>query len=123
MNRSRDVMGQHLLADLDGIHPARLRDLEGQRRVLSEALEETGHTILDCTSHEFAGGGFTMLFLLAESHLSVHTYPERGYLAFDLFSCGPHDPRRVLAGLVELLRPGSCDERVMRRMSRPLAAL
>ena len=123
MTRSHDVMGHHLLADLDGIHPARLRALDGQRRVLHQALEETGHTILDCTSHEFAGGGFTMVFLLAESHLSVHTYPERGYLAFDLFTCGAHDPRRVLAALVENLRPESCQERVVRRMSRVAVAL
>ena len=57
------------------------------------------------TEHRFdAGGeGFTGVYILSESHAVIHTYPEHGYLAFDLFSCGPSDPTQVLDAMRDAL--------------------
>ena len=120
MNESTgDIVGRHLVADLDGIEPAKLCDLPTCLEILTSALGDTGHTILERSAHEFPGGGFTLLYLLAESHLSVHTYPERGYLAFDLFSCGEHDPRVVLDRLAAALKPTARRDRMLMRYGSP----
>ena len=69
--------------------------------VLEELLCAGGFKVVGRAEHSFPepGGGFTGLFLLSESHASVHTYPEHGYAAVDLFSCGPVDPTPTLEAL------------------------
>jgi S-adenosylmethionine decarboxylase proenzyme len=52
------------------------------------AIMESGATVLDFSSHTFAGGGITFVFLLSESHCSVHTYPEHHSMFVDYFTCG-----------------------------------
>lgn len=92
------VIGRHLVADLGDFAPMQLRDRVGMMGLLEECLRREDYRVLDMVSHGFREGGcgFSGAILLAESHASLHSYPERGYLAFDLFSCGPRDPRRVL---------------------------
>jgi len=111
----KDIVGRHLVADLNGIADEDLKDSMAVQDLLRTALEETQHVILDVCVHQFEGGGFTLVFLLAESHLSVHTYPEKGYLAFDLFSCGAHDPRVVLERLAVMLQPKARHDRMLLR--------
>ena len=53
---------------------------------------ETGATIVGQSFHKFSPGGVTGVLAIAESHLSIHTWPERGYAAFDLFMCGDTHP-------------------------------
>ena len=57
---------------------------------LKEAAERAGGTVLDVTSHKFTPQGVTALALLSESHISIHTWPEHGYSAVDVFTCGSH---------------------------------
>jgi len=72
------------------------------------AATAAGAEVFATQAHEFAvdGGGTTVLLLLAESHLSLHTWPEHAFVAVDVFTCGPGmSPERAIAHLVEQLAP------------------
>ena len=97
--------GSHLIIDLWDAR--RLSDLEHVDRVLRQAAADTGATILHGHFHHFGEGcGVSGVLVLAESHVSIHTWPERGYAALDAFMCGDADPRRTLPVLEHAFRPG-----------------
>ncbi len=74
---------------------------------LREAVVRAKATLLDGASHQFRPQGVTALALLAESHISVHTWPELGYAAVDIFTCGRHAmPAQACDYLVKALRAG-----------------
>lgn len=95
--------GLHLLAEYAGVEPALLDDVARLERLLARAAAEAGATILDRRFHRFEGGGVSGMLLLAESHLSIHTWPALGRAAVDVYTCGACDPERahreILAGL------------------------
>lgn len=114
--------GLHLIADLGGIPAARLADPTPLMDTLRAALAASGFTVVDVKVHRFEGpgAGFTGMVLLAESHAAVHTYPEHGYLALDVFGCGGGDPDRVLSALAHALAPCAVERRAfVRRPPRP----
>lgn len=79
--------GRHLLADLHGC--SGLDDLALVRAALVRAAAAAGATLLDLRLHSFGPGeGVTGVALLAESHISIHSWPEHGYAALDIFMCG-----------------------------------
>ncbi|RPH43295.1 MAG: adenosylmethionine decarboxylase [Burkholderiales bacterium] len=79
----------HVLADLWGIEPAVLRDAGRIESLLREAADAARARVLAAHFHHFGGeGGVTGVLLLAESHLSIHTWPEVGLAAVDAFMCG-----------------------------------
>jgi S-adenosylmethionine decarboxylase len=110
-------VGRHVIADISGITPEVLRDGERIMRVLRRALEEAGFRRLKELSHRFSSGGegFTGVILLAESHAAFHTYPERSYMALDVFGCGSADPRPVVETVAAELNAEHCDVREMKR--------
>lgn len=92
--------GIHLLVDLHGAQ--RLDDPEHVGQVLVQAARDAGCTILHQHFHHFgAGTGVTGVVLLAESHISIHTWPETGYAAVDVFMCGRCNPHDALSALRE----------------------
>ena len=98
--------GLHLLVDFWECRG--LRDAEGIERVLREAATACGATVLNVMLHNFGeGGGITGVALLAESHISIHTWPETDYAALDIFMCGRCDPRAALPVLEAWFAPGS----------------
>jgi S-adenosylmethionine decarboxylase len=71
-----------------------------------KAVEEAKMTLLNLSSHQFKPFGVTALALLSESHMSIHTYPELGYAAADVFTCGDEgDPFKAMEVLIETLKP------------------
>ena len=117
---SGEVLGRHLIADMTGLSPLLLRDGERIMGVLKEALAQAGFHSIGSLEHHFVerGSGFTGMVLLAESHAAVHTYPERQYLALDVFACGNIDPSSVMNALVSELGPEAVDVRTLTRTSR-----
>lgn len=107
--------GRHVLADLDGIAPALLADAARLESVLVAAAVAAGAQVLGAHFHRFddgspahdgpAGNGVTGVVMLSESHISIHTWPEVGYAALDVFMCGAADPRIALAHVREALAP------------------
>ncbi|HEV8559985.1 MAG TPA: adenosylmethionine decarboxylase [Actinophytocola sp.] len=96
--------GRHVLAELHGVDAALLDDVDFLSQSLERALKEAGATVCEVVSKRFEPQGATVLALLAESHASVHTYPERGSLFVDVFTCGRRaDPAEAVRLLSETL--------------------
>ena len=98
--------GMHLLVDLWGA--SNLCDPEFIDRALREAAEAAGATILHGHFHHFSpNGGVSGVLVLAESHISIHTWPERDFAAIDIFMCGACDPYQSLPVLRTAFAPDS----------------
>lgn len=110
-----DYTGTHLLADLFGCE--RLDDLATVEAALRDGVAAAGATLLDLKMHGFGvEQGVTGIALLAESHISIHTWPERDYAAVDIFLCGEtHDLTAALGALASRLKAQRCDERRIAR--------
>ncbi|MEM6638919.1 MAG: adenosylmethionine decarboxylase [Pseudomonadota bacterium] len=106
--------GRHLLLDL---HEASgLADMERIEQALRDAAAVIGATLLDIKLHKFTGaGGITGVATLAESHISIHTWPERAFAAIDIFVCGDLDPADAVGVLDAAFRPG---QRVIKILGR-----
>ena len=101
----RRYAGSHLIIDLWGAQ--NLDDLTAVELALRRAVKAAGATLLHIHLHHFTpNGGVSGVAVLAESHISIHTWPERGYAALDAFMCGDADPRRTLPVLEHAFRPG-----------------
>ena len=106
--------GTHLLLDLRGAE--HLRDPEGARRALIQAAEAAEATVLHTHVHHFGpNGGVSGVVILAESHISIHTWPERSFAAIDIFMCGRCDPYRSIDVLKRAFRPQSINVTEHRR--------
>ena len=81
------TVGKHLILDLYQCDTELLNDYNFLYKVMYEAIELTGAKILNHVGHEFEPQGATLLFLLSESHASIHTWPEKGYAAIDIYTC------------------------------------
>ena len=98
------TVGVHCILEINGC-PFHLLDDEAHLR---SGLEQASRTalspLLNLTSHRFEPHGVTALALLAESHISIHTWPEHGYAAVDIFTCGEHaQPQRACEFIVKHL--------------------
>jgi len=101
--------GTHLIIEL--AEAEGLDDPERIRKAFIDAIEASGATLLHIHLHRFTPQGVSGVAVLAESHISVHTWPESGYGAFDVFMCGDADPHKAVdvlraafnAGRVEVI--------------------
>src|SRR5216683_5834003 len=96
--------GSHLIIDLWDAEG--LDDRDRIEQALIDAVKASGATLLHIHLHTFSdGGGISGVAVLAESHISVHTWPEKGYAAFDVFMCGNTDPRKAFTVLKQAFAP------------------
>lgn len=108
--------GSHCILELYDCPYDLLDDKEFICQTLSRAAEESGSTLLSLTIHKFEPQGVTALGLLAESHISIHTWPEKGYAAADVFTCGIHcDPVKACQFLVKQLNALRHTQSVLQR--------
>ena len=80
--------GRHLILDLDGCDPLVLDDYGLLTELMEKAMYLAGANVLHIIGEKFHPQGVTLLALLSESHSSIHTWPELGYAAIDLYTCG-----------------------------------
>ncbi|WP_126425922.1 adenosylmethionine decarboxylase [Brevibacillus marinus] len=100
------TFGRHIAVDTWGVQFDLLNDAEFLKRQMVEAAEACGATVLGVQSKQFSPQGATVLVLLSESHLSIHTYPERGFAALDCYTCGETvDPQIAIDYLLSVLKP------------------
>ncbi|AEG30881.1 adenosylmethionine decarboxylase [Thiomicrospira cyclica] len=100
----KEYAGTHLIIDLWGAK--RLDELELMEDTLREAVTKAGATLLHIHLHHFTpNGGISGVAVLAESHISVHSWPERDFAAFDVFMCGDAQPEKAIAVLEAAFTP------------------
>lgn len=106
--------GEHLIIDL--FDAERLDDLPFIERTLIECVRAAGATLLHIHLHPFEpNGGVSGVAVLAESHISIHSWPERAYAALDVFMCGKAQPRRCVDVLKAAFRPGRIEVKELLR--------
>ncbi len=110
-----DALGTHLLVDLWGASPDLLDDAEFIRETLADAVRAGDATLIDVCVHQFAPYGITATATLSESHICIHTWPEYGYAAIDIFMCGKGDPHKALAWIQKKFGTHSAKVREMKR--------
>jgi len=99
------ALGKHIIVELHGVDPEILNDEDKLREILIEAAITAGATVIGDVFHKFSPHGVTGVVVVKESHISIHTWPEFGYAALDIFTCRGIDPNKALEVIVELLKP------------------
>ncbi len=99
-----NALGKHLLMELKDCNKEVLNDIGFLKGTLLTAANEAGATVLGESFHHFNPHGISGVVIIAESHLFIHTWPEYGYAAVDIFTCGNSvQPERAAEMLVERL--------------------
>lgn len=97
-----NALGRHLLVELHDCNREALNDLDLIREIMVKAAIDCGAVVLGDSFHRFSPQGVSGVVVIAESHLSVHTWPEYGYAAADIFTCGTTvDPQVAAEVLIE----------------------
>ena len=87
------ALGTHIVCELSGCDPTALSDVDGVQEMMIAAARAARATVLESSFHRFEPQGVSGTVILAESHLSIHTWPEKKYAAMDFYTCGDHtDP-------------------------------
>ncbi len=100
-------VGLHVLADISGSASPLLNDAAGLEELLCAASVAAGATVLTSHHHAFAPQGASAVVVLAESHVSIHTWPEWGGATLDAYTCGDADPERLIDTVIDGLQPTS----------------
>ncbi len=82
------ILGRHILAELSDCEFSILDDLPKLENIMKEAARLSGATIVKSVFHRYNPQGLSGIIVIAESHISIHTWPEYGYAAVDCFTCG-----------------------------------
>ena len=95
-----NVLGLHLLLELRECNPSLLNDLNHIRLAMLRAANDAGAHVIGESFHQFSPQGVTGILAIAESHISIHTWPEYGYAAADIFTCGSGFQARKIADIL-----------------------
>ena len=109
------IVGKHVIAEFSGCR--NLNDKAFIQRALEDAARACGATVVNSMFHTFSPQGVTGVVLLAESHISIHTWPEMGYAAVDVFTCGSLWPEKAVDYLKEAFQARSIKQTVLYRGS------
>ncbi|MDD4820786.1 MAG: adenosylmethionine decarboxylase, partial [Flavobacteriales bacterium] len=81
-------LGRHILVEFFGCQPEIMNDVAKIEKAMVDAATKAGATVINSTFHHFSPYGVSGVVVIQESHLAIHTWPEYGYAAVDLFTCG-----------------------------------
>lgn len=99
-----NALGRHLLLELKDCNAEVLNDLDLLKSCLRDAAQKIGATVVNECFHEFSPHGISGVLVISESHLCIHTWPEYGYAAVDIFTCGDSTkPELAVKPLIEKL--------------------
>lgn len=113
---SDGVYTQHLIMNLAGFDDFDIYVNERVKEVLLHAIQKSGATIINVIDHHFDPYGYTCVILLAESHASVHTYPEDNAMFIDFYTCGSPDVNEFIRTIIQELNPLYCEYYVFDRV-------
>jgi S-adenosylmethionine decarboxylase len=98
------ILGKHLIAEFTNCDMSILDDLEQLEEFMKESVRISGATIVKSSFHRYNPQGVSGVVVIAESHISIHTWPEYGYAAVDFFTCGESvDPYKAYEYMKEKL--------------------
>jgi S-adenosylmethionine decarboxylase len=98
--------GQHVVTDAWGIDFDKINNIDFLKEHMEKAAETIGANVLLVKGWKFEPYGASVVVVLSESHISIHTYPERGYAAMDGYTCGEKmDPEIAIRYLIGVLQP------------------
>lgn len=100
----RQGVGRHLIAECWGCNE-RIFSETAIQKALEEAVRETGATLLRLFIHTFEPHGVSAVAVISESHIFIHTWPEKRYLALDAFTCGNTVPEKALEVICRYFEP------------------
>ena len=101
-----NALGKHLLLELNDCDPTLLNDINIIKSIMLAAANEAGATVLGESFHQFSPQGVSGVILIAESHLSIHTWPEHGYAGADIFTCGTRvQPEKAAEVIIQRMKP------------------
>ncbi|SDF48368.1 adenosylmethionine decarboxylase [Sporomusa acidovorans] len=99
-------IGRHLTTDMYGCNRDHLTDLEFVKSAMLTSIKEAGLSVIDIIDHQTEPQGLTIIALLGQSHMSIHTFPQLNYAAVDIFTCGDYSHSdRVITILKRFLKP------------------
>lgn len=111
-----EALGKHLLLELIDCDAGLLNDIEYLRKVVSDIARQIGATVIKDTFYQFTPQGVSGVVIIAESHISIHTWPEYAFAAVDVFTCGDViDPKNAVKPFVEKLKAASSSYVEMKR--------
>lgn len=108
-------LGTHIIAELFNCNAFHINNLKKVEEVLTAAAELSKATIIQPFFHKFSPYGISGVIVIAESHITIHTWPEYGYAAVDVFTCGDHDYKNAIDYITEKLEADRCVLYEMRR--------
>ncbi len=108
------ALGKHIILELFTKEIEKLNDTSFIKEMLIKAAEEAETTVLNYAEHKFKPQGVTAVVLLAESHISIHTWPEYGYAAIDIYTCGGI-PEKAMEFIIQKLNAYEYDMKMMVR--------
>ncbi|MDP4145694.1 MAG: adenosylmethionine decarboxylase [Bacillota bacterium] len=83
-----NALGRHILAEIYGCDQSLLNDKDEIEKIMVESALKAGAEVREVTFHKFSPQGVSGVVIISESHLTIHTWPELGYAAVDVFTCG-----------------------------------
>ncbi|SIR17973.1 adenosylmethionine decarboxylase [Halanaerobium kushneri] len=83
----KEILGKHIVLEISECNNKKLNDVEFVEKIMVKAALTAGLEISDVVFNQFKSQGVTGVVMIAESHLTIHTWPELGYAAVDLFTC------------------------------------
>ena len=110
------TLGLHIIADLYGVDFEKIDHVEDVKVLLEEAVKYANLSKLSSHFHQFNPHGATGVILLEESHISIHTWPEHGYAAIDVYTCGGKEKTfKAMEYIIKTLKPKRVDEKIAER--------
>jgi len=112
------IIGTHIILDMYNIKSSIFEKVSKQNynlfnNFIEHIIKDNGATLLNKNIHHFNdNGAFTALYLLSESHLSIHTWPENNFIAIDIFTCGIANTQNISNELKNFFKPEYSDEKI-----------
>lgn len=114
-----NALGRHILAEFNGCNSSILNDVAKVEAIMVHAALEAGAEVREVAFHKFSPQGVSGVVVISESHLAIHTWPELGYAAVDVFTCGERvDPWDACRYLVDKLQATDVDATEVKRGQR-----
>lgn len=109
-------IGKHIFGELYGINSEKINSIDYLETVLTRGVTNSNATICGTLIKKFVPQGLSVLILLSESHVSVHTYPENNSIFFDIFTCGTKCcPEKFVDELIRELNPCNKNIKIIER--------